>query len=152
LVPALTTDFATSLDVAKHLDAPTIQGYEDVITSAWMAGIDRTLHNLLALDGETFVLHPDGYWVKFKVKSLPVSAGRPHGLDYSLTLHGPDGERLMGFDNAHLVPPKKHGDPYDHRHPNPNKSKPYDYTDATELLKDFWTAVDDTLRTRGITP
>src|SRR5580700_11015388 len=32
-----------------------------------------------------------------------VSPERPHGLDYSLTLHGPDGERLVGFDNAHPV-------------------------------------------------
>jgi hypothetical protein len=35
------------------------------------------------------------------VTRLPVSLEKPHGVDYSLTLHGPEGERLVGFDNAH---------------------------------------------------
>jgi len=35
---------------------------------------------------------------------LKAAAARgPHGLKYSLTLHGPDGSRLIGFDNAHPV-------------------------------------------------
>jgi hypothetical protein len=32
---------------------------------------------------------------------------RRHGLRYSLTLHGPGGDRLVGFDNAHSVPASK---------------------------------------------
>lgn len=28
---------------------------------------------------------------------------RPHGLSYSLVLRAPDGERLVGYDNAHPV-------------------------------------------------
>jgi hypothetical protein len=35
------------------------------------------------------------------VTGTPVSPVKPHGPDYSLTLHGLDGERLVGFDNAH---------------------------------------------------
>ncbi len=34
---------------------------------------------------------------------VPVSPEKPHGLDYALMLHGPDGERLVGFGNAYPV-------------------------------------------------
>jgi hypothetical protein len=44
------------------------------------------------------VVDPDGeQWVRFAVTRARVSPEKPHGLDYSLTLHGPDGERLVGF-------------------------------------------------------
>jgi hypothetical protein len=36
--------------------------------------------------------------VRFVVTRVAVSPEKPHGLDYSLTLHGPDGERLVGFN------------------------------------------------------
>ena len=38
--------------------------------------------------------------MKFIVVRTEVTPERPHGLSYSLTLHAPDGERLVGFDNA----------------------------------------------------
>ena len=44
-----------------------------------------------------------GHWVKFIVLRTEVTPSRPHGLSYSLTLHAPDGTRLVGFDNAHPV-------------------------------------------------
>jgi hypothetical protein len=47
---------------------------------------------------------------------MQVSPEKPHGLDYSLTLHGPDGERLVGFDNTQPVARQKRGGPRDHRH------------------------------------
>jgi hypothetical protein len=57
---------------------------------------------LLELDGQVLVVDPKGgHWVRFVVTQVPASAEKPHWLDYSLTLHGPDGERLVGFDNAH---------------------------------------------------
>jgi hypothetical protein len=63
---------------------------------------------LLDLDGQVLVVDPEGsYWVRFVVTLVPVSPERPHGIDYSLTLHGPDGSRLIGFDNAHPVLPRK---------------------------------------------
>jgi predicted transcriptional regulator len=65
---------------------------------------DATLDVLLDLDGQVFVVDPEGgHWVRFVVTRVPASPEKPHGLDYSLTLHGPDGERLVGFDNAHPV-------------------------------------------------
>jgi hypothetical protein len=54
-------------------------------------------------DGRQWFDHVSGRWVRFVVTRVPVSPEKPHGLDCSLTLHGPDGERLVGFDNAHPV-------------------------------------------------
>ena len=72
---------------------------------------DPTLDVLLDLDGQVLVVDPEGgHWVRFVVTLVPVSPEKPHGLDYSLTLHGPDGERLVGFDNAHPVARQKRGD------------------------------------------
>jgi len=57
-----------------------------------------------ALDGVVLVVDPFGnHWVKFVVKRVAPSNERPHGVGYSLTLHAADGERLVGFDNAHTV-------------------------------------------------
>ncbi len=78
---------------------------------------DPTLDVLLDLDGQVLVVDPEGgHWVRFVVTRVPVSPEKPHGIDYSLTLHGPDGERLVGFDNAHRVAEQKRGEPQDHRH------------------------------------
>ena len=63
------------------------------------------LEYLLGLDGHIEVQNNAGYWVKMEVASVPVTADRPHGIRYSLTLHAPDNTRLIGFDNAHSVKP-----------------------------------------------
>lgn len=113
---------------------------------------DPTLDVLLELDGQVLVVDPEGgHWVRFVVTRVPVSPEKPHGLDYSLTLHGPDGERLVGFDNAHPVARQKRGEPRDHRH-RLRTIKAYDYRDAATLLGDFWTTVDAVLRERGVIP
>ena len=92
-----------------------------------------------------------GHWVRFVVTRVAASPEKPHGLDYSLTLHGPDGERLVGFDNAHPAGKQKRGEPQDHRH-RLRTIKAYDYRDAATLLGDFWTTVDKVLRERGVIP
>ncbi len=113
---------------------------------------DPALDALLDLDGLTFVVDPDGgHWVRFVVTQVPVAAEKPHGLDYSLTLHGRDGERLVGFDNAHPVGNQRRGVPQDHRH-RIRTVKPYDYRDAASLLADFWVEVDSVLKERGVRP
>jgi hypothetical protein len=110
---------------------------------------DPSLDRLLELDGVVLVISADGmYWVKFAVKRVPPTASKPHGLDYSLTLHGPGNKRLVGFDNDHPVPPTKWGEPQDHRHRR-GASKPYAYSDAAALLAAFWAEVDTVLRERG---
>jgi hypothetical protein len=83
------------------------------------------------------------------VTQVPVSPEKPHGLDYSLTWHGPDGGRLVGFDNAHPVGKQRLGEPQDHRHRLRTISV-YDYRDAVTLLEDFWATVDAVLRERGV--
>jgi hypothetical protein len=111
---------------------------------------DTTLDLLLDLNGQVFVVDPaGGHWVKFVVTRVPASAERPHGLDYSLTLHGPDGERLVGFDNAHGVRSPRHRHHLDHRH-RLRSVRLYDYQDAATLLSDFWKLVDEVLRERGV--
>jgi hypothetical protein len=113
---------------------------------------DRTLDVLLDFHGQVLVVDPAGeHWVRFVVNKVPISPEKPHGLDYSLTLHGPDNERLAGFDNAHPVAEQKRGDPQDHRH-RLRSIKAYEYKDAATLLADFWTIVDAVLRERGVIP
>ena len=116
---------------------------------------DPSLDALLGLDGQVFVINPDsGHWVRFVVRRVPETAAKPHGLDYSLTLHGPDGERLVGFDNAHAVttgsgPGRRTGTAFDHKH-RLRSLRPYDYRDAAALLEDFWAEVDAVLREKGV--
>ena len=111
---------------------------------------DPALDTLLDLDGITLVVDPEGgHWVRFVVTRVPATAEKPHGLDYSLTLHGRNGERLAGFDNAHPGGKRKRGDPQDHRH-RIQTVKAYEYRDAATLLADFWTEVDAVLTERGV--
>jgi hypothetical protein len=52
-----------------------------------------------SLNGDVLVISADGeYSVKFEVREAEVSVFKPHGLKYSLTLHGPGNRRLVGFD------------------------------------------------------
>lgn len=111
---------------------------------------DPTLDTLLELDGQVLVVDPEGgHRVRFVVTRVRSTAEKPHGLDYSPTLHGPDGERLVGFDDAHRVGGHGSGDPQGHRH-RLRTVRPYDYEDAATLLADFWAAVDALLRDRGV--
>jgi hypothetical protein len=79
---------------------------------------------------------------------VPKSQQKPHGFNYSLTFHRKDGERILGFDNAH-APPKRSGPAaksrqapeFDHRHKG-NRTYQYNYVDLATLLSDFWDEVD----------
>jgi hypothetical protein len=98
-----------------------------------MAARDHALDELLDLDGQILVIDAAGYWAKFVVNRVPVTPEKPHGLDYSLTLHGPDGERLVGFDNAHPVG-RKPRPAQDHKH-RLHMVRPYEYKTAAELVR-----------------
>ena len=138
---------AISAGPTRLLVLPQYDNYNAVIESH-----DPTLDVLLDLDGQVLVVDPEGgHWVRFVVTRVPVSPEKPHGIDYSLTLHGGDGERLVGFDNAHPVARQKRGEPQDHRH-RLRSIRPYEYRDAATLLADFWTTVDAVLRERGVIP
>lgn len=111
------------------------------------------LEYLLGLDGEIQV-QDDGHWVKIEAKRVEVTTDRPHGMKYSLTLHAPDGTRLIGFDNAHAVPPTgshfKHAGqkyPFDHQHRHAeDKGVLYEFDTAYQLLSDFYAEVDKVLK------
>ena len=91
--------------------------------------------------------------MKFEVGRVRRSRVRPHGIAYSLTLHAPDGTRLVGFDNAH-APPATRGRrlrAFDHRH-RLGTVRAYAYRDAQMLHEDFWRDVRSVLKERGIEP
>lgn len=125
-----------------------------MITSAKTNVRDSSLDTLLYLDGETFVVDSAGTcWVKFEVKHCALTAERPHGLKYSLTLHDGAGSRLLGFDNAHPIregsgPGARTQIEYDHKHRGP-RVRFYVYEDAAKLLADFWAEVDMILKRRS---
>ena len=111
---------------------------------------------LLDLHGQTLFVGEVGHWVKFVVVRSEATAERPHGLSYSLTLHAPDGERLVGFDNAHALregrgPGRRRSGEHDHRH-RLRTIRSYEYTDAVTLLEIFWKEVDQVPRERGSLP
>jgi hypothetical protein len=113
------------------------------------------LDYLLGLDGNIEFQNDDGYWVKMDVARVAITTERPHGIKYSLTLHAPDGTRLIGFDNAHggikpegsrfLHTGKKY--PYDHKHRHVTDSGVlYEFDTAYQLLSDFYAEVDRVLK------
>lgn len=110
---------------------------------------DITLDVLLDLDGQVLAIDPAGYWVSFVVTQVPASHVKPHGLDYTLTLHDPDGQRMVGFDNAHAVKGTRKAGPHDHRH-RIKTVKPYEYKDAASLVADFWRKVEAVMKTEGV--
>ena len=109
---------------------------------------DRSLDALLDLHGQVLVIDEAGYWVRFVVRQVPTTPSKPHGLDYSLTLHGPDGARLLGFDNAHKISGQR-GAEQDHKH-RLSTVRPYEYRDAAILVADFWAEVERVLHERGV--
>ena len=107
--------------------------------------IDRFLDHLhrftLGMDG--------GYWVTMRARRVEPSPERPHGLEYALILHGPDDERLLGYDNAHPVsqqsgPAHRSKMPItlDHIDESGKPSRPYMFTSPFQLLADFWADVN----------
>jgi len=116
---------------------------------------DYGLEFLLAFDGRIHLLEKN-YFLKFEIRRVEASNERPHGLKYSLTLHGPDGERIFGMDNAHLPPPKgsrlkKRPPAFDHRHKSEaDAGTPYEFVDAETLLEDFFRGVEAILASRGV--
>lgn len=97
---------------------------------------------LLAFDGRIHHLE-EGYWIKFEIKRVKPTRKRRHGLSYSFTLHAPDGTRLVGFDNAHVVPGrgsrfKRPPEATDHWHRTENApGRPCEFKDAEALIDDF---------------
>ena len=91
--------------------------------------------------------------MKFEVKQCAVTAERPKGIRYSLTLHDEEGSRLLGFDNAHPIREGSGPGAYtrvehDHKHRGA-QVRFYVYESAGKLLADFWTEVEAILERRS---
>ncbi|MGH7117510.1 MAG: toxin-antitoxin system TumE family protein [Acetobacteraceae bacterium] len=116
---------------------------------------EHTLEYLLAFDGRRH-WYEGGYYAKFEIRRVPPEKARPHGLKYSFTLHAPDGTRLVGFDNAHAVPPrgsrfKKRTAQVDHWHrTSTDPGRRYAFKDAESLIDNFFDAIERVLTARGI--
>jgi hypothetical protein len=113
---------------------------------------DPVIDTLLDLDGSVLD-QGNGYWIKIEAHRVDVSPTIPHGIRYSLTLHGPDGKRLLGYDNAHAIrPPKKlkyagRRLPFDHKHRHASdRGVPYEFKDTNQLLNDFFVDADQILQ------
>ena len=115
----------------------------------------HTLEFLLSFDGHVN-WYAEGYFTKFEIKRFEPLSSRPHGLRYALTLHAPEGVRLMGFDNAHPVAHTgsrfaKRQLEADHWHRTENdEGRPYVFTDAATLIFDFFAEVERVRTERGI--
>ena len=94
----------------------------------------------------------DGYWIKIEAWQVEVTAHIPHGIRYALTLHKPNGERILGYDNAHniKVKGKKYSGQrmaFDHKHRHATDlGVHYEFKNAHQLLSDFFTEVDLVLK------
>ncbi len=76
-----------------------------------------------------------------------VLAGQDDG---QVTLHNRNNTRILGFDNAHAHKPerKQYGArkvTWDHKH-KMKKVYNYEFESASELIEDFWEAVDKILK------
>jgi hypothetical protein len=110
---------------------------------------DGPLQRLLDLDGEVLD-QGEGYWVTIRVTKVEPDRQRPHGIDYSLCLLSPDDECLLRFDNAHPIQVgRKLTETKDHVHKG-GRMEPYIYSDPEKLMNDFWSAVDEILKAKGV--
>lgn len=107
--------------------------------------MDRGLEMLLDLDGSILVQTDAGHWIGIRAKRVASTPQRPHGVSYALTFHAPDNRRILGYDNAHGTTLRRL--PFDHRHRHSSdEGRPYVFRSAEQLLKDFFTDVDNWLK------
>ena len=117
---------------------------------------DHGLEALLNLHGWTTEIG-GGFWVAVTALLVAPDEGRPHGINYTLTLHRPGGDRILGYDNAHYPPigsgparkSRRKGRGYDHRHYR-NRISWYDFHSAPKLIEDFWDDVQTLLKEEGV--
>ncbi len=108
---------------------------------------NKGLDTMLSLNG--IYRDKGGYWHKIEVALTEPTAERPHGVRYCLTLHDRSNRRVFGMDNAHAPKSRSKGYKgriveYDHVHQDSkDKGTPYSFTDAEQLLTDFYKRVNE---------
>ena len=85
------------------------------------------------------VFDEQGWRLVVKIWKVPKSRTSPEGIDYSLALISPEGERVVGYDNHW---PKGH-----HRHVF-GQEGPYSYRGIDRLIADFKADVSKVRRGR----
>lgn len=110
---------------------------------------DNGLKTLLDLNGEVFMMD-DRHWVKFECHTVNKNDHIPHGIKYSLTLHDKNNERILGYDNAHSIKPRRRRFAarrvqWDHKHEK-KIVKSYEFSNVDQLLVDFWEDVNAILK------
>lgn len=121
-----------------------------------MSESTEELDRLLDLHGWTAEVG-GGFWVCFKATRVPPGDGRPHGIQYALSMHRPGGERVLGYDNAHVPPvgtgpaakSRREALTFDHRHWRQTVSI-YDFQSPGKLLEDFWCDVERMLKEENV--
>lgn len=114
-----------------------------------------SLEALLDLDATTYEVG-GGFWVSISVSRVAPDAGRPHGIQYALSLHSPGGRRILGYDNAHPArtrsgPARRSATPaaFDYVHKGARVLS-YQFRTPGDLLVDFWNDVEAILRKEGV--
>lgn len=100
---------------------------------------DHQITYLLEFDGYIHTLE-SGWWIKYEISEVAMTAERPHGFRYSLTLHAADNGRMLGYDNAHGVDdgPYKKRSSFDHVHKGrDDPGRPYRFVSLLQLFDDF---------------
>lgn len=100
-----------------------------------------TDRDLLALIGIAGVHQMSNGWqVVIRAEWVDATPQRPHGLSYALILQDENGDRLLGFDNAHGFDGATATDPFDHEHPAGRVGRriEYPFTSASALITDFF--------------
>jgi len=110
----------------------------------------------LSLDRQS-IGYEGGYWATFRVRKVEPSEERPHGFQYSLSLHDATDDRVVGYNNAHGVdvatgPARRSKRPraLDHINRRGKASVPYRFTTPYQLMADFFAEVDRILKKEGV--
>jgi hypothetical protein len=116
---------------------------------------DHEREYFLGLDRQ-WIGYEKGYWATFRVSEVETSEERPHGFQYSLSLHDANDDRVLGYNNAHGVdvgsgPSRKSGRPkaFDHINRRGRKPVPYQFKSPYELVSDFLGEVERILKKEG---
>jgi hypothetical protein len=101
--------------------------------------------------------YDNGYWVTCRVTAVEVTDERPHGYQYSFSLHDNNDDRVLGYNNAHAIdvatgPARKSRRPValDHINRRGRKPVPYEFTTPYKLVADFFAEVDKILKKEGV--
>ena len=91
--------------------------------------------------------------LRFVLSGVEPDEQRSHGLQYSLTLHDENGERVLGYDNSHVVDAasgparrSRRSARSDHVDRRGRRSLPYVFTTPFKLVEDFFAEVDAILK------